>query len=287
MDLRLEVRAEAGWVVVKVGGEIDVYTAPRLREELVELVYDGRYLLVIDLQDVDFLDSTGLGVLVGGLKRVRAHEGSLRLVCTRERILKIFRITGLSKVFPISETVEAAISAAVGANPGLADLEWHDEYLPVSVYLSEERGHPVVESAIAEFLALAGYAVVGEDVPEPGSWFVSKRAAIRRAVTSDSAKEMVKTAAHAADARLVGVTDAELTSTYLQSLAPVLTAVASYKQAVIRMGAVLIVKDGDHVSVQQLTAGQQLILDHQPDLLRAPQQILEAIGATPAQHTIG
>ena len=56
------------------------------------------------MEGVEFLDSTGLGVLVGGLKRVRAHDGSLRLVCTQERILKIFRITGLTKVFPIHAT---------------------------------------------------------------------------------------------------------------------------------------------------------------------------------------
>jgi hypothetical protein len=57
------------------------------------------------------LDSTGLGVLVGGLKRVRAHDGSLDLVCTQERILKIFRITGLTKVFGIHDTVDEAIAA--------------------------------------------------------------------------------------------------------------------------------------------------------------------------------
>ncbi|MGO4750402.1 anti-sigma factor antagonist BldG, partial [Streptomyces sp. 2MCAF27] len=54
---------------------------------------------------------TGLGVLVGGLKRVRAHEGSLRLVCNQERILKIFRITGLTKVFPIHTSVDDAVAA--------------------------------------------------------------------------------------------------------------------------------------------------------------------------------
>ena len=75
------------------------------------LVDDGRYHLVIDMEDVEFLDSTGLGVLVGGLKRVRAHDGSLRLVCTQERILKIFRITGLTKVFPIHATVAEAVAA--------------------------------------------------------------------------------------------------------------------------------------------------------------------------------
>src|SRR6478752_3012178 len=59
------------------------------------------YQLVVNMEKVEFLDSTGLGVLVGGLKRVRAHDGSLDLVCTQERILKIFRITGLTKVFGI------------------------------------------------------------------------------------------------------------------------------------------------------------------------------------------
>ena len=66
------------------------------------------------MDKVEFLDSTGLGVLVGGLRRVRAHDGSLDLVCTRERILKIFRITGLTKVFGIHETVDQAIAAMKG-----------------------------------------------------------------------------------------------------------------------------------------------------------------------------
>ncbi|MFW3474119.1 STAS domain-containing protein [Streptomyces microflavus] len=115
MDLSLSTRNVSGpggdRTVVEVGGEIDVYTAPKLREQLVELVNDGSYHLVVDMEGVDFLDSTGLGVLVGGLKRVRAHEGSLRLVCNQERILKIFRITGLTKVFPIHTTVDEAVAA--------------------------------------------------------------------------------------------------------------------------------------------------------------------------------
>jgi len=111
VDLTLSTREEGDRTVVVVGGEIDVYTAPKLREQLVDLVNAGRYNLVIDMEGVDFLDSTGLGVLVGGLKRVRAHDGSLRLVCTQERILKIFRITGLTKVFPLHDTVDEAVSA--------------------------------------------------------------------------------------------------------------------------------------------------------------------------------
>lgn len=110
MDLTLSTRTEAGRTVVAVGGEIDVYTAPKLREQLVDLVAGGSHHLIIDLEGVEFLDSTGLGVLVGGLKRVRAHDGSLQLVCTQDRILKIFRITGLTKVFPIHATVSEALT---------------------------------------------------------------------------------------------------------------------------------------------------------------------------------
>ena len=105
MDLTLATREDDGRAVVAVGGEIDVYTAPRLRDRITELVGAGNYDLVIDLEAVEFLDSTGLGVLVGGLKKVRAHGGSLELVCTQERLLKIFRITGLAKVFVIRDSV--------------------------------------------------------------------------------------------------------------------------------------------------------------------------------------
>jgi anti-sigma B factor antagonist len=110
VDLSLDTREQGGCTVIEVGGEIDVYTAPKLRECIVDLVNRGNYHLVVDMEDVEFLDSTGLGVLVGGLKRVRAHDGSLRLVCTQERLLKIFRITGLTKVFAIYDTVDAAVS---------------------------------------------------------------------------------------------------------------------------------------------------------------------------------
>jgi len=111
VDLSLSTRTEGDRTVVVVGGEIDVYTAPKLREQLIDLVSSGQYHLVVDMEGVEFLDSTGLGVLVGALKRVRAHEGSLLLVCTQERLLKIFRITGLAKVFPIYDSVEAASQA--------------------------------------------------------------------------------------------------------------------------------------------------------------------------------
>ena len=114
MDLKLGHYNKDGIEVIDVRGEIDIYTAPRLRELLIDLASKNSYQLIVNLDKVEFLDSTGLGVLVGGLKRVRAHDGWLDLVCTQERILKIFRITGLTKVFAIHQTVNQAIAARKG-----------------------------------------------------------------------------------------------------------------------------------------------------------------------------
>ena len=111
MDLTLSTREVDGTTIVAVGGEIDVYTAPKLRDRITELVADGVYTIVIDMESVEFLDSTGLGVLVGGLKKVRAHDGSLELICTQDRLLKIFRITGLAKVFVIHDSADGALAA--------------------------------------------------------------------------------------------------------------------------------------------------------------------------------
>lgn len=111
MDLKLGHHDENGIEVVEVEGEIDVYTAPDLRELLIALVNEQHYRLVINLDKVEFIDSTGLGVLVGGLKRVRAHDGWVELVCAEERVIKIFEITGLAKVFGVHASVNEAINA--------------------------------------------------------------------------------------------------------------------------------------------------------------------------------
>ena len=109
MNLDLETSTQGNTSVITLRGEIDVYTAPRLRQALIDLVSQGSTDIVVDMDKVDFLDSTGLGVLVGGLKKVRAHDGSLQLICTQDRLLKIFRITGLTKVFDIHPDVASAI----------------------------------------------------------------------------------------------------------------------------------------------------------------------------------
>jgi len=111
MELAMSTRTVGDHTVLEVGGEVDVYTAPRLRERLVQLVEQGVLHIVVDLSGVEFLDSTGLGVLIGTLRRLRAVDGTFRLVCAQERLLKIFRITALDRVFALYDTVEAATAA--------------------------------------------------------------------------------------------------------------------------------------------------------------------------------
>ena len=111
VDLTLATHEVDGATIIAVGGEIDVYTAPKLRDKITELVAKGVYDIIVDMEAVEFLDSTGLGVLVGGLKKVRVHDGSLELICTQDRLLKIFRITGLAKVFVIHDSADGALAA--------------------------------------------------------------------------------------------------------------------------------------------------------------------------------
>ena len=111
VDLKLShSQATLGATVIVLNGEIDIYTAPKLRKKLASLIEGGTYQLILDLERVEFLDSTGLGALIGGLKGVRAHDGSMDIVCTQSRILRIFKITSLDKVFEIYDTIGDALA---------------------------------------------------------------------------------------------------------------------------------------------------------------------------------
>ncbi len=93
--------------VVVVRGELDIETAPELREALLGVISEGCHILV-DLEGVDFIDSAGMGILVGGLKRARLQRGELELVCTSRTILRPFELAGLDQVFTIHSSLESA-----------------------------------------------------------------------------------------------------------------------------------------------------------------------------------
>ena len=101
--------------VISLAGEVDLYTAPEFKQQLLDVIDQGGRDVVVDLSSTTFIDSTTLGVLVGGVKRLRPAGGSLTLVCTDPNICKIFEITGLDRVFTIHPTREAAIGTGSAA----------------------------------------------------------------------------------------------------------------------------------------------------------------------------
>ena len=101
--------------VISLSGEVDLYTAPEFKQQLLDVIGKGATSVVVDFSNTTFIDSTTLGVLVGGVKRLRTNEGQLSLVCSDRNITKIFEITGLDRVFTIYPSREEAL-ATIGAS---------------------------------------------------------------------------------------------------------------------------------------------------------------------------
>jgi anti-sigma B factor antagonist len=106
MNITIDKQQRDEEIVVLVAGEIDAYTAPKLREELLSLAEAGNKSITVNLQDVSYLDSTGLGVFVGLFKQLKEKGGGLKLIQLSDRLKRLFEITGLSNVMNISSTTE-------------------------------------------------------------------------------------------------------------------------------------------------------------------------------------
>ena len=96
--------------VISLKGEVDLYTAPEFKQQLLEVIGQGGREVIVDFTDTTFIDSTTLGVLVGGVKRLRTNDGQLSLVCNDRNITKIFEITGLDRVFTIYPSRDEAVA---------------------------------------------------------------------------------------------------------------------------------------------------------------------------------
>lgn len=108
-ELGLEVdETRTPYTVLALQGELDVYSSPQLRDCLVNLLKQGHRKIVIDLDLVDFIDSAGLAVLVGGLKRIRSFDGELSIVSRQRNVLRVLEISGLTSVFRMAASVDEA-----------------------------------------------------------------------------------------------------------------------------------------------------------------------------------
>jgi hypothetical protein len=144
--------------------------------------------------------------------------------------------------------------------------------MAISIYLADEDIHGQVEVAVEQWLATADVSIDSRGEPVIGSWFRRMDASLKR--------EALLTALHVADSRLVQAQDAQVTATLLQNVAPVLQALQPTKDAVVRAGALLIVKVDWMVQVHQLTAAQQAVLDHRPQLVASPKEIITVLQLT-------
>ena len=105
-----------GRCLIAVQGELDLFTAPELRARINEAVDEGTRQLVIDLSETAFLDSTGLGVLLGALKRIRSCQGQLVIIDSDENLLRTFRVAGIDQILTIVASEEEAL-ASLAASP--------------------------------------------------------------------------------------------------------------------------------------------------------------------------
>ncbi len=115
-ELKCDISEQQGTAVVALEGEIDVYTAPRLQDQLLDLSKVGRNRVVVDLEGVSFLDSNGLGVIVTGLKQFRSAGGDMALVCTRPQVRKVFEITSLTDFVGVYDELQTAVNAVQQGN---------------------------------------------------------------------------------------------------------------------------------------------------------------------------
>lgn len=108
MDLQLDVEHENGYTVVTPRGDLDLATVRDLRAAIHQLLQDGHTNLVLDLGEVSFIDSSGLGVLIGARRKTFARQGSFSLVCDNDRVRRLLELTSLDKVFTIHDSVSEA-----------------------------------------------------------------------------------------------------------------------------------------------------------------------------------
>ena len=111
VEITLSHRRTDGWDIVEVHGDVDLATAPALRDQLDDLLTNGSRRILVNLEGVSFMDSSGLNAIVAAMRGVREVDGEIAVVCTNETILKILAITGIDRLLTVHPTVERALTS--------------------------------------------------------------------------------------------------------------------------------------------------------------------------------
>lgn len=111
LDIQVSTVEDPGYTVCQPHGELDAFTVSQFREALAELSSSPR--LVIDLSEVPFMDSAGLGALIGGIRRTREQGGEVAVACNRPTLIRLLRTTGFDRIVPVADSVEEAAATLV------------------------------------------------------------------------------------------------------------------------------------------------------------------------------
>ena len=110
-DFQIDQESRGAVQIIRLAGSLDMYSFPRLESQLNALFQQGRFFLVLDCRDLDYIGSAGLGALIGFAKQAREHTGDLRLLNVPERIYKIIELLGFTKVLRVHQTEEEAVAS--------------------------------------------------------------------------------------------------------------------------------------------------------------------------------
>lgn len=268
--------------VVDLSGEIDAYTAPRLREYLIELINSGYVRLVLDVRKVQFFDSTGQGVPVGAFKRVLGKGGIVVFVAS-ERIIKLFRINGLVKVFQIFEDIDTAVdSVSSGLLPihparrlGAPEPGWH--WFPGRVYTSDESAAEAVEEGLNAVLDAFGMEAVFSFPPQLGSWFREFLLRMKDSTARPTRDEFLALMQRAIEQQTLDRPQAQIDITQSQAVAILLAALEKTPKGIVQVGSLLVVKVTETVYVRNLTQRELLYWERHPGLFRDPEMALQEL----------
>jgi anti-sigma B factor antagonist len=270
--------------IIEVAGEVDSYTSPRFREVMVDLVNSGHIKLIININEIEFLASTGVGVLVGVLKRVHARNGKIILISTNERNLKILRIMGLTKVFKIIPSISEAV--ALISDPGfkqeaeeseIADDDSGSYWFPARVYTSNEEAGEGVERYLRELLEAIGMQVVYEFPVLRESWFREFLVRMKDSTATPTRDELLTLMARAIEQQTFDKPQSQIDLVQSQAVFNLLAALEKTPKAAVQVGSLLVVKVQDVIVVRNLTQLELAYWQRHPHLFRDPDKALQQL----------
>ncbi|MFI6324587.1 TIGR02452 family protein [Nonomuraea sp. NPDC050556] len=283
MDLAVDVRIEGRLAFVTPVGEIDVYTAPKLREVLITLFNKAApKICVIDMTRVEYLDSTGMGVLVGGLKRAWARGSEVALIRPSERVMKQFRITGLSRVFPMYGSADEVRADRRWVNwersaDALLDEEAAVIGFPIWIYVPDRDLVRAVLTALEHLIPAFELEIVYSS--RLGLRYGRELGARRRSGSlpdSASATEQSALLRAALEGTANGLTQwQEVAATSLVKL------LRGGSQAVVQVGSLMIVKFRGHLEVRNLTQPELRHWYDRQDLKMNPEAAMATLRTPP------